>query len=452
MTKTVKSGNLWAALPPSYDNYSPLDSGRLSVLSPSRSPVTPTTPMRPMAMSAGTVDTGFATPPSGKGAQFTIIANVPYDTVRQDLVTEFRKFGRVELAMVVCDEASRHPHKEWTSTAGYAFVRFSKRGEAAAAIQAATMGLITIRGTRVRADWARKDSYAKRGRVSAAQGAPTLGPYGIPDGITMLHDTLSANRQMPPEWSQLPAHPKLRLPDLSDVSRTSSESCTSATRIQNGFDDTSVYESALAQSLNFRTQPRPELVVSHDSEETRRQLTDDLAGERTSGGYPALESAEVETPVSAMIAAEKICNQLIDLLSEESSTSFSSSVESSSYAQAQHEGFHPLSTAQIAELLSPTSRGLLSFALSDVVSPSNFPPDVSPIGKASSTRHQVSCFCSPEDLLKLAVSKFPNAVVPAADESAVTKTGSSSHRSSTGDEDETSSSDDETISISKSCV
>lgn len=100
---------------------------------------------------------------SANRAQFTLIANVPFDTVRQDLLSEFRRFGKVELAMVVCDEASRHPHREWTSTAGYAFVRFSRREEAAAAIQAAALGLISIRGTRVRADWARKDSYAKRG-------------------------------------------------------------------------------------------------------------------------------------------------------------------------------------------------------------------------------------------------------------------------------------------------
>lgn len=125
-----------------------------------------------------------------RGAHYTLIANVPYDTVRQDLVLEFRKFGRVELAMVVCDEASRHPHKEWTSTAGYAFVRFSKRSEAAAAIQAAAIGLISIRGTRVRADWARKDSYAKRGRVSPAQGAPLMGALGMPDGIEKLQNSL----------------------------------------------------------------------------------------------------------------------------------------------------------------------------------------------------------------------------------------------------------------------
>lgn len=131
-----------------------------------KSPIEPQENSRPGSFFAGAVQNGE------RGAQFTLIANVPHDTVRQDLVMEFRKYGRVQLAMVVCDEASRHPHKEWTSTAGYAFVRFSKREEAAAAIHAAAMGLITIRGTRVRADWARKDSYAKRGRVSAAQGAP----------------------------------------------------------------------------------------------------------------------------------------------------------------------------------------------------------------------------------------------------------------------------------------
>lgn len=146
---------------------------------------------------------------TSKGAQFTLIANVPYDTVRQDLVSEFRRFGRVELAMVVCDEASRHPHREWTSTAGYAFVRFNKRSEAAAAIQAAGLGLVTIKNVRVRADWARKDSYAKRGRVSAQQGAPLINNNGIPDGIQALRTSLLSRgltQESSPIWvaSQLP--------------------------------------------------------------------------------------------------------------------------------------------------------------------------------------------------------------------------------------------------------
>ncbi|EZG81687.1 putative RNA recognition motif protein [Gregarina niphandrodes] len=158
---------------------------------------------------------------TSKGAQFTLIANVPYDTVRQDLVTEFRRFGRVELAMVVCDEASRHPHKEWTSTAGYAFVRFSKRAEAAAAIQAASMGLVAIRGVRVRADWARKDSYAKRGRVSPQQGAPLLGPMGVPDGIQALHTSLLQHQETSPVWIASQLH---YLPSKEDKFLTAANS------------------------------------------------------------------------------------------------------------------------------------------------------------------------------------------------------------------------------------
>eukprot|EP01055_Gregarina_sp_Pseudo9_P005760 Gregarina_sp_Pseudo_9__5759@NODE_84_length_4448_cov_24_851667_g76_i0_p1_GENE_NODE_84_length_4448_cov_24_851667_g76_i0NODE_84_length_4448_cov_24_851667_g76_i0_p1_ORF_typecomplete_len469_score116_32RRM_1/PF00076_22/3_1e09RRM_7/PF16367_5/2_3e05_NODE_84_length_4448_cov_24_851667_g76_i03291735 len=458
MTKPLKSAtHLWTAPPLSFHDptaYSTVDSstGRLSAgSSPSRSPVTPATPLRPGDATPAAAFSAASASPASKGAQFTIIANVPYDTVRQDLVTEFRKFGRVELAMVVCDEASRHPHKEWTSTAGYAFVRFSKRGEAAAAIQAATMGLITIRGTRVRADWARKDSYAKRGRVSAAQGAPSLGPYGIPDGITMLHDTLSANMQHNLDWEGAAALPApLRLPDVGDAgdehspeTETAVADVAQAARLLDTdaclvaaagsaeaasmvADSSSMLES-LAQALNI-----------HASD----VATLSCGGDRPN--YAELTPHQMDSPLSAMKAAEKLCTQLVDLLSEESS---SASSTSDTFCTAPFPA--PLSTCQMADLLSPTSRGLLSFALSDVVSPNTFPHDVSPICKASTRRQAASQFgCSPEDLLKLAVSKFPNvAVAPCGgfDDSAHTKTGSSSHRSSTGDEAEsgpTSSSDE----------
>eukprot|EP01053_Blabericola_migrator_P003890 Blabericola_migrator_1__3889@NODE_2176_length_3166_cov_741_892223_g1371_i0_p1_GENE_NODE_2176_length_3166_cov_741_892223_g1371_i0NODE_2176_length_3166_cov_741_892223_g1371_i0_p1_ORF_typecomplete_len480_score66_92RRM_1/PF00076_22/1_1e09RRM_7/PF16367_5/1_3e05RRM_3/PF08777_11/0_41RL/PF17797_1/0_33_NODE_2176_length_3166_cov_741_892223_g1371_i01471586 len=406
--------------------------------SPCRSPMTSSSPsLRAAAFESYPDSRSYQTPsaagsPSSKGAQFTIIANVPYDTVRQDLVTEFRKFGRVELAMVVCDEASRHPHKEWTSTAGYAFVRFSKRAEAAAAIQAATMGLITIRGTRVRADWARKDSYAKRGRVSAAQGAPTLGPYGIPDGISMLQSTLrntqpTQRRTINSTYETWPT--AMKLPDFSSTEKTD--------------DNMSVLET-LAQALSL-----PEL-VSRESQppypqplEQLAQLTQLMRSESSYQPEPDAPAAEPDQPV--MLAAEKLCSQLVEMLSDATAAqpaSCSSSISSNSdISQPSHDfqinptpphlPFHeemrtwsPYSAAptptydlsnacQIADLLSPTSRGLLSYALSDVLSPpSRFPPDVSPIYRGakrvdrSASSESSSDQQAPEHLLKLAVSGF----------------------------------------------
>lgn len=495
MTKPLKSTtHLWTASPPSFhDAYQTMDStGRLSTASsPTRSPMTPSTPLRPLG-SGGCESGAVIGSPSSKGAQFTIIANVPYDTVRQDLVTEFRKFGRVELAMVVCDEASRHPHKEWTSTAGYAFVRFSKRGEAAAAIQAATMGLITIRGTRVRADWARKDSYAKRGRVSAAQGAPSLGPYGIPDGITMLHDTLSANRQQTSNWDSSPTGELpigIRLPDIAHLDECDPLVSARIEMNEGGLEDgcsptssaaAAVFES-LAQALSLRAQSQTEMMGTQSGPIVDRDVCPELMelainnpecleeGQQEAVDSPAALGAR--SPLSALMAAEKLCTQLVDLLSDETSSrrisgsqsTSSSSSDSSSLPHPEsplEDHLHyvdyypgaPLKSTQIADLLSPTSRGLLSFALSDVVTPNAFPPDVSPICKASSSLRQTgqqhsttrsaAQVCSPEDLLKLAVSKLPNVHAASCsgigDESAQTKAGSSSHRSSTSDEADSS--------------
>ncbi|GAB66596.1 hypothetical protein PCYB_093810 [Plasmodium cynomolgi strain B] len=95
-------------------------------------------------------------------AKYTLIVNVPSNTTRKDLLAVFSKFGNVDLTMVVCDKKSRHPNKEWTATSGYAFVRFSTNLEAQRTLNAACAGGIRIRGSRVRATWAKKDSYSKR--------------------------------------------------------------------------------------------------------------------------------------------------------------------------------------------------------------------------------------------------------------------------------------------------
>ncbi|SPJ11050.1 conserved Plasmodium protein, unknown function [Plasmodium sp. DRC-Itaito] len=95
-------------------------------------------------------------------AKYTLIVNVPPNTTRKDLMNVFSQFGNVDLTMVVCDKESRHPNKEWTATSGYSFVRFSTNIEARKTLTAATCGLIKIRGSKVRATWAKKDSYSKR--------------------------------------------------------------------------------------------------------------------------------------------------------------------------------------------------------------------------------------------------------------------------------------------------
>ncbi|CAA9988347.1 conserved Plasmodium protein, unknown function [Plasmodium knowlesi strain H] len=95
-------------------------------------------------------------------AKYTLIVNVPSNTTRKDLLAVFSKFGNVDLTMVVCDKKSRHPNKEWTATSGYAFVRFSTNLEAQRTLNTACAGGIRIRGSRVRATWAKKDSYSKK--------------------------------------------------------------------------------------------------------------------------------------------------------------------------------------------------------------------------------------------------------------------------------------------------
>lgn len=96
---------------------------------------------------------------SGGAAQLTLIVNVPPTTTRQDLLNAFKIFGQVLMPTVVCRRETRHPKKEWTATAGYAFVLFESKGAAQAALAATEAGSVVIRGTSVKATWAKKDSF-----------------------------------------------------------------------------------------------------------------------------------------------------------------------------------------------------------------------------------------------------------------------------------------------------
>lgn len=97
-------------------------------------------------------------------ARFTLIVNVPPMTTRADLILSFKPFGQVELAMVVCDKKTRHINREWTATAGYAFVRFARYIDAQTALAAVCNGSVRVQGRRVRATWAKKDSYSGKQR------------------------------------------------------------------------------------------------------------------------------------------------------------------------------------------------------------------------------------------------------------------------------------------------
>lgn len=57
---------------------------------------------------------------------------------------------------------------------GYAFVRFSKSSEAAAAVAAAASGTVRLRGSRVRATWAKKDSLPKHSSEAPPTGCGSL--------------------------------------------------------------------------------------------------------------------------------------------------------------------------------------------------------------------------------------------------------------------------------------
>lgn len=72
-----------------------------------------------------------------------------------------RPYGEIILAVVACQEAYRHPFREWTATTGFAFVRFRLEDEAQRALKAATDGLVRVRSGKVRATWAKADSHVR---------------------------------------------------------------------------------------------------------------------------------------------------------------------------------------------------------------------------------------------------------------------------------------------------
>ncbi|CBZ53573.1 putative RNA recognition motif-containing protein [Neospora caninum Liverpool] len=127
---------------------------------------------------SGKHDTSTTSSRSGGLAKYTLIVNVPPMTTRQDLHMTFSAFGKVELTVVVCDKDHRHPHREWTATSGYAFVRFSSSAEAAAAVAAAAVGSIRMRGSRIRATWAKKDSLAKHSQATDSSCVSCSGSMG----------------------------------------------------------------------------------------------------------------------------------------------------------------------------------------------------------------------------------------------------------------------------------
>eukprot|EP00922_Rhytidocystis_sp_ex-Travisia-forbesii_P012642 GHVS01019039.1.p1 GENE.GHVS01019039.1~~GHVS01019039.1.p1 ORF type:complete len:641 (+),score=94.49 GHVS01019039.1:451-2373(+) len=94
-------------------------------------------------------------------AKFTLIVNVPFCTTRPELMKCLIPFGSIELAMVVCNRKHRHPTREWTATSGFGFVRFTCHQSACRAIVNSRYGLLWLKGCRIRASWARKDTYTK---------------------------------------------------------------------------------------------------------------------------------------------------------------------------------------------------------------------------------------------------------------------------------------------------
>uniref|UniRef100_A0A0G4H3D9 RRM domain-containing protein n=1 Tax=Chromera velia CCMP2878 TaxID=1169474 RepID=A0A0G4H3D9_9ALVE len=121
-------------------------------------------------------------------ARFTIIVNVPPSTTKTDLLETFCKYGNVEMAMVACHPSCRYPDKEWTATTGFAFVRFQHSTDASNVLSLCGEGAIRIRNGKVRATWAKKDSYAKPKEetntlFSAAGSAMIRAPDAPPAGM-----------------------------------------------------------------------------------------------------------------------------------------------------------------------------------------------------------------------------------------------------------------------------
>ncbi|PFH38447.1 hypothetical protein BESB_007890 [Besnoitia besnoiti] len=160
-----------------------------------------------------------ASPGSNRAGQakYTLIVNVPPTTTRQDLYMTFSAFGKVELTVVVCDKDHRHPHREWTATSGYAFVRFSSSSEAANAVAAAAVGGIRMRGSRIRATWAKKDSMAKPSAVTNAVFANRNGALGseyFGGAGAWQPTTTPANMQAPHVSPPPPDDDRRRIPVL----------------------------------------------------------------------------------------------------------------------------------------------------------------------------------------------------------------------------------------------
>lgn len=93
-------------------------------------------------------------------AKRTLLVNTPIATTREDLSRAFNIFEPV-IPTVVCLEGTRHKRREWTATAGYAFVLFCAQDVAKLAAAAISRGEIIVRNCVVTGSWALHDS-AKR--------------------------------------------------------------------------------------------------------------------------------------------------------------------------------------------------------------------------------------------------------------------------------------------------
>lgn len=143
-------------------------------------------------------------------AQLTLIVSVPTTTTRQNLLDAFQVFGPVVIPTVVCKKETRHPKKEWTATAGYAFVLFGSQRSARMSLAATQMGLVLIQGVVVKATWARKDSFRTKvysNKASAATslsagsqfGHPSL--YGCYDGENRTEHFFFPSEALNERWN-----------------------------------------------------------------------------------------------------------------------------------------------------------------------------------------------------------------------------------------------------------
>eukprot|EP00914_Ancora_sagittata_P009178 GHVO01017679.1.p1 GENE.GHVO01017679.1~~GHVO01017679.1.p1 ORF type:complete len:344 (-),score=39.91 GHVO01017679.1:107-1138(-) len=100
-------------------------------------------------------------------AKYTLIVNVPALTTRNAVLDAFRPYGDIIISTIVCLSENRHPTKEWTATAGYGFVRFRDHQEAERAFRASRSGLITVGTAKVKASWAKQDSFPTRAQLNS---------------------------------------------------------------------------------------------------------------------------------------------------------------------------------------------------------------------------------------------------------------------------------------------